>query len=1132
MLDNNSLLSQVSTEPSSVSLWQKWQYSTATLRFRVVLAVAGILMFFASTLLYPPDLSYLWFALLITGFVALQFNLPLELLGGETNLIHVIALGGGLLYGPSWAAWSVTGGVLLGYLLRRKWSNSAYPGKSEENRFGLEALFAVGLQNIALVLGLGMFGWTQGIAFSVGLGSQIWPVAAGPMLFFAFVQVLIYLIDYQVRGPNMAQKLRSEVSWLAVLELLPLPFILVAVMSYQLTGLTALVALGGIPLILAALLYRVGTATRNLSRRLDELSTLNQISQSLQGVLDLDRLLNFLHIQISRFLEVDNFYVALYDKRDRLIWYPMAVKGGQHVSWKPRPLTDRLTDKVILERRPIMLPHPFQDGYRGTGLPPGESAPSAWLGVPLITTNQITGCLGVFSYDPGKGFTRQEMNWLETISGQVSVAIENALLFEQTQKRAAQLETLSQITISMTATLEPERVLEQVCTSVIQVVGGQHSAIFLSDNETGRVSIAHAYKLTAEFIQQNRSFSIAHDGRTRCLRSGHPSIITDLRLASLDMEFKVSLQREGIRTFGDFPLSTPEGQIGYLSLYFDEDHSFTQEELALLQTFAAQAALAVSNARLYARTDKDLSRLVNKLSALEVIGRELAVAKHSNKIFDLILNLAMESSHARWGNIRLHDTDSGGLIVKAYRGYKGTPAENGKSQAGDDALFGPGEIVYIPDTRTNPAYIDFTNGKARSQLSIPLVHEEHTLGVLTLESPQLNAFSNSEIAFVSQLVNQATFALVNAGLHFDAKHDREKLRAVLKYVDGGIMMVDATGKIMLVNDAMQNFTDNELSDYVGMHLADLPPEVLECLGFSPIEACDLPEFFEKRDLALPEERRIIFARDGAEQSAIRILQPVWDWQDKIIGWMVILRNTANEFRVSQPRELLNETLVHDLRSPISAVLGALDVMYEAMSTSMPGKEEIMTQAVQVARRSAQRMLGLVESLLDIARLESGVLEISTNRLNLRALATAVASDFGNQAQEYGVILRNEVSEDLPVVNADLQKMQRILSHLVDNALNFTPEGGQVVLSADWQGEDLVTLQVKDSGPGIPQEYRTLVFDRFAQIPGLRGRRRGPGLGLTYCRLAIEAHGGRIWVEPGAGGGSVFLLTLPLVNKEK
>jgi len=1119
-----------SSQPSPGAWLQKGNDAPTTLRFRVVLAVVGVLLFFTATWLFPPSFSHFGPALLIVVFVAIQFNLPLDLLGGEANLIHIITLGGGLLYGPSWAGWAVTGGVLLGYFGRNNWPGSLFRRKTEWTRPGSEALFTIGAQNIAIVLGLGLSGWTYSAASALQSGLQIWPAAAGPMFLFAFIQGSAYLVDFLVRKPKLPEKSRSDLIWLAVIQLLPLPFILIAVLSYQIAGLAALVALGGVPLLLAALLYRVNSTTHALRRRLEELSTINQISQALQGMLDLDSLLNFLHLQISRFLEVDNFYVALYDQKEGLIWYPLAVKGGVHVSWNPRALTDRLTDKVILERRPIMLPYPFQEGYRGTGLPPGETAPSAWLGVPLLTTKQVTGCLGVFSYDPGKGFAREDLDWLVTISGQVSVAIENALLLEQTQRRAAQLESLSKITISISSSLEPDEVLEQVCSSVIQVVGGQHSAIYLLDVEAGHVGLAQAYKLTETFIQQNKSFPMAHDGRTRCLRTGHPSLIADLRLASLDLDFKASLQREGIRTFGDFPLIAPDGQIGYLSIYFDEVHSFTPEELGLLQTFAAQAALAVANARLYARTDRALSHRVRQLSALQAIGRELAAATHTDRLFDLILDLAIESSHARWGDIRQHAVESGELVVKAYRGYKQPPAQYSVDTgiAGNAAR--SGEIVYVPDVRTHPDYIDFTRGKARSQLSVPMVHEGHVLGVLTLESPQLNALTDEEIDFIRQIADQATIALANAELYSDAKQLRDRLQAVLNSVSEAIIMVDPNGRIMLANDSIATLTGSLPAEVIGRNLGDLSAETLKYLGFSQAQASKLPHLFESREPALHEQAQVTFIRDGVERSVIRTILPVWGWKDKIIGWMVVLRDTTDEHQVNQARELLTETLVHDLRSPLSAVVGAMDVINETMTTSMPDKADVVLQAAQVARRSAMRLLGLVESLLDIARLQSGEMELIIARVNLRTLAAGVVNDFLNQAEEYGLILRNEVDEAIPPVRADTNKAQRILTNLVDNALNFTPPGGQVVVSASMFGENVVAVKVSDSGPGVPEAFRVRIFNRFTQVPGLRGRRRGSGLGLTFCRLAVEAHGGRIWVEPRPAGGSVFVFTLPIASQ--
>jgi signal transduction histidine kinase len=175
------------------------------------------------------------------------------------------------------------------------------------------------------------------------------------------------------------------------------------------------------------------------------------------------------------------------------------------------------------------------------------------------------------------------------------------------------------------------------------------------------------------------------------------------------------------------------------------------------------------------------------------------------------------------------------------------------------------------------------------------------------------------------------------------------------------------------------------------------------------------------------------------------------------------------------------------------------------------------------------MLGMTESLLEIARLRSGKIETSLTSIDLRALTTGLLNDFMPQSLEYGIILRNEVPEDAPAVRADLAKTARVLTNLVDNALKFTPSGGQVVVSVDRMEDGMVTVQVSDSGPGIPDEYREKIFDRFSQVPGLVGRRRGSGLGLTFCRLALDSQGGKIWVEPRPGGGSVFAFTLPVAH---
>ena len=147
-------------------------------------------------------------------------------------------------------------------------------------------------------------------------------------------------------------------------------------------------------------------------------------------------------------------------------------------------------------------------------------------------------------------------------------------------------------------------------------------------------------------------------------------------------------------------------------------------------------------------------------------------------------------------------------------------------------------------------------------------------------------------------------------------------------------------------------------------------------------------------------------------------------------------------------------------------------------------------------------------------------------VRLPELVEPLLADFMKQANDAGIILRKEIPDRLPEVRIDSEKIGRVLANLVDNALKFTPSGGQVILSVEESSGGMVTVSVLDTGPGIPPQFREKIFEKFVQVPGRRDKRRGSGLGLTFCRLAVEAHGGRIWVEPRVPDGSRFVVLLP------
>jgi signal transduction histidine kinase len=210
---------------------------------------------------------------------------------------------------------------------------------------------------------------------------------------------------------------------------------------------------------------------------------------------------------------------------------------------------------------------------------------------------------------------------------------------------------------------------------------------------------------------------------------------------------------------------------------------------------------------------------------------------------------------------------------------------------------------------------------------------------------------------------------------------------------------------------------------------------------------------------------------------------------------------------------------------MSAVVGAIDLMDVTLPEG--GRDAVIEQSMRVAQSGSRRVLGLIDALLDISHLQSGQLGLELVPMDLFSIVDVLMPDFMLMANEYGLIIRNEVPDGLPTITADQDKIVRVLSNLLDNAVKFTPAGGQVRISASMLTDDMVAVCVKDAGPGIPEEYREKIFERFWQVPGQRTRRRGSGLGLAFCKLAIEAHGGEIWVETPQDGGSLFTFTLPV-----
>ncbi len=218
---------------------------------------------------------------------------------------------------------------------------------------------------------------------------------------------------------------------------------------------------------------------------------------------------------------------------------------------------------------------------------------------------------------------------------------------------------------------------------------------------------------------------------------------------------------------------------------------------------------------------------------------------------------------------------------------------------------------------------------------------------------------------------------------------------------------------------------------------------------------------------------------------------------------------------------------HELKTPLTSIQGFAQAILDGTADT----PETQKQAAQIIYDEAGRMHRLALDLLDLARLDSGIADLKREPLDINALVNGVVERFTPQARTAGITLSVDLAS-LPAITGDGDRLAQVLTNLVDNALKFTPPGGQILLQTIPMGNG-VEIHVQDNGAGIPPESLPHIFDRFYQSDPARqgGQRHGAGLGLAIAREIVAAHGGKISVRSRLGQGSVFVVHLPLVNPD-
>jgi signal transduction histidine kinase len=235
-----------------------------------------------------------------------------------------------------------------------------------------------------------------------------------------------------------------------------------------------------------------------------------------------------------------------------------------------------------------------------------------------------------------------------------------------------------------------------------------------------------------------------------------------------------------------------------------------------------------------------------------------------------------------------------------------------------------------------------------------------------------------------------------------------------------------------------------------------------------------------------------------------------------------LKRTNLQLRDSErQRESLTNLIVHDLRNPLTGLMGGLDVLRVTLPKELTADQQ---RLLDISRRNSQVLLDMISELLNISKLEAGQLKLNVQPVDLLQLIVKSVDSVSVLTDIEQLTIKTRLAEVKPVP-CDRQRISRVMANLLSNAIKHTPPGGTITMETR-PSNDKVTVSVADTGEGIPVKYQQRIFDKFGQVEKPGEERLGTGLGLTFCKMTVEAHGGQIWVESRPGQGSTFFSTLP------
>lgn len=500
------------------------------------------------------------------------------------------------------------------------------------------------------------------------------------------------------------------------------------------------------------------------------------------------------------------------------------------------------------------------------------------------------------------------------------------------------------------------------------------------------------------------------------------------------------------------------------------------------------------------------------------ISRSITQELDLDKLLSRILKFAVEMLAGQAGLIALRREQGGWTlgpshgIPPAFQRYL-DPLLAEIPEHDEPARFELPELNRLLQNLTRVASLGLLTGVA-----LPLIARQQVVGVIFIFRNYGGSFSSNDRALLQSFADQAAIAIHNAQLYAQISNEKRRMDALLDSVADGILILRYDHVIERCNPAFVQMLGSSIAEIRGKS----HEEVIRLKGVRDgltLEQAEAGGWPLTPNATLYVEADLIRSNGMALPVGITYA-PLLDPEGSLVNIIASVRDISRFREAEELKSTFISVISHELKTPVALIKGYVgtlrreDVAWDA---------EIIHDSLAVIEEEADRLTELIENLLDASRLQAGVLSINLSDIAVDDLAARIAERFRTQSTRHTIVV--DFPPQFPVVLGDEDRLAQVFSNLISNALKYSPSGGEIRVTGQ-VGPEHVIVCVSDEGPGIAPNDIPHVFDRFYRASDASRMTKGAGLGLYLARAVIEAHRGRIWVDPRPGAGARICFSLP------